>query len=524
MKSRQFVQAFACVMNDINPPHRFSMKAVREFEGEAEAAKPSKGLNTVAQQIATQYRRDTTSPVMVSGVLRLVELGLLFLSGMVLHAIFFGLSHLAWQYPAIVLIGSVLTVVFLDVSDCYQISALLRPVQTCGRLLLVWSGTFAVLALTGFVMKVSSDFSRMWFGSWFVAGFVLLVVLRLVMSQMIRRWARNGRMERRAVIVGGGKAAEALIRSVELQPDNDIRICGIFDDRDDKRSPPVVAGYPKLGNITELIEFARIARIDMLIVSLPLTAETRVLSLLKKLWVLPVDIRLSAHSNQLRFRPRSYSYIGAVPMLDIFDKPINDWDSVAKRAFDIVFSIVGIIVFSPVMLATAIAIKLDSKGPVIFRQKRHGFNNEIVEVYKFRSMYAEHADPTAKASVTKNDSRVTRVGRIIRKTSIDELPQFFNSLLGSLSLVGPRPHAVAAQSYNKLWTEVVDGYFARHRVKPGVTGWAQINGWRGEIDTDEKIKMRTEFDLYYIENWSLWFDLKIMLMTPFKLLNTENAY
>jgi Undecaprenyl-phosphate glucose phosphotransferase len=512
-------------MNDINPPHRFSLDAVRKFDGQPDAAKGSGGLSPIARQVATQYRRDTTSPVMVSGVLRLVEFAILFLSGMALYGIHFGFTtHFFWQYPAIILIGSVLTVVFLEFTDCYQIPSLLRPVQNAGRLLLLWSGTFAVLALTGFFMKVSADFSRMWFGSWFVTGFLLLFVLRLVMSRMIRRWARNGRMERRAVIVGGGKAAEALIRSVEMQPDNDIRICGIFDDRDDKRSPPVVAGYPKLGNITELIEFARIARIDMLIVSLPLTAETRVLSLLKKLWVLPVDIRLSAHSNQLRFRPRSYSYIGAVPMLDIFDKPINDWDSVAKRAFDIIFSVIGIIVFSPVMLATAIAIKLDSKGPVFFRQKRHGFNNEIIDVYKFRSMYVEHSDPTAKAAVTRNDSRVTRVGRFIRKTSIDELPQFFNSLLGSLSLIGPRPHAVSAQSYNKLWTEVVDGYFARHRVKPGVTGWAQINGWRGEIDTDEKIKMRTEFDLYYIENWSLWFDLKIMLLTPLRLLNTENAY
>ena len=262
----------------------------------------------------------------------------------------------------------------------------------------------------------------------------------------------------------------------------------------------------------------------MLIVSLPLTAETRVLSLLKKLWVLPVDIRLSAHSNQLQFRPRSYSYIGSVPMLDIFDKPINDWDSVAKRAFDIVFSLIGIVLLSPVMLATAIAIKLDSKGPVLFKQKRHGFNNEVIEVYKFRSMYTEQADPTAIRPVTKGDPRVTRVGRFIRKTSIDELPQFFNALFGSLSLVGPRPHAVAAQSHNLLYNEVVDGYFARHRVKPGVTGWAQINGWRGEMDTDEKIRMRTEYDLYYIENWSLWFDLKILFLTPVRLLNTENAY
>ncbi|RVC57248.1 undecaprenyl-phosphate glucose phosphotransferase, partial [Mesorhizobium sp. M00.F.Ca.ET.038.03.1.1] len=353
---------------------------------------------------------------------------------------------------------------------------------------------------------------------------VLIFGLRLVMSSLIRRWARDGRMERRALIVGGGKAAEQLIRSVEKQPYNDIRICGIFDDRNDKRSPPIVAGYPKLGTISELIEFARIARIDMLIVSLPLTAESRVLQLLKKLWVLPVDIRLSAHSNALQFRPRAYSYIGSVPMLDIFDKPINDWDSVAKRAFDIVFSLVGIILFSPVMLATAIAIKLDSKGPVLFKQKRHGFNNEIIEVYKFRSMFTDRSDPTAKQTVTKNDPRVTRVGRFIRKTSIDELPQFFNSLFGSLSLVGPRPHAIAAQSHNLLYNEVVDGYFARHKVKPGVTGWAQINGWRGEMDTNEKIRMRTEYDLYYIENWSMLFDLRILFLTPIRLLNTENAY
>jgi len=512
-------------MNEIDPSSRFSVDAVRKFADDDGSQKAESSLNTVARQVATQYRRDTMPPVMVSGVLRLVEFGLLFVSGMLLYGIYVGLTtHLYWQYPAIAVIGSLLTVILLEFTDCYQISALLRPVRNAGRLLLVWSGAFAVLALTGFFMKVSADFSRLWFGSWFVAGFVLLFGLRLFLSRMVRRWARNGRMERRAVIVGGGKAAETLIRSVEMQPDNDIRICGIFDDRDDRRSPPVVAGYPKLGNIAELIEFARIARIDMLIVSLPITAETRVLSLLKKLWVLPVDVRLSAHSSQLRFRPRSYSYIGSVPMLDIFDKPINDWDSVAKRAFDIVFSLIGIVVFSPVMLAAALAIKLDSKGPVIFRQKRHGFNNEIIDVYKFRSMYVEHSDPTAARVVTRGDSRVTRVGRFIRKTSIDELPQFFNSLFGSLSLVGPRPHAISAQSHNKLYAEVVDGYFARHRVKPGVTGWAQINGWRGEMDTDEKIKMRTEFDLFYIENWSLWFDLKIMLLTPIRLLNTENAY
>ncbi|MET3521035.1 undecaprenyl-phosphate glucose phosphotransferase [Mesorhizobium abyssinicae] len=511
-------------MNEIDPAHRFSMDAVRKFDGPA-PSEASSSLNDVARQVASQYRRDTMSPIMVSGVLRMVEFALLFLSGLCVYVYYVGFfKYLAWQYPLTIAAASFLAVVLLDVTDSYQVSALMRPIANFGRVLLVWAGTYALMALTAFIMKISEDYSRLLFGTWFVVGFVLIFGLRLVMSNLIRRWARDGRMERRAVIVGGGKSAEMLIRSVERQPYNDIRICGIFDDRGDKRSPPIVAGYPKLGNISELIDFARIARIDMLIVSLPLTAESRVLQLLKKLWVLPVDIRLSAHSNALQFRPRAYSYIGSVPMLDIFDKPINDWDSVAKRAFDILFSIIGIIVFSPVMLATAIAIKLDSKGPVLFKQKRHGFNNEVIEVYKFRSMYTDRSDPTAKQTVTKNDPRVTRVGRFIRKTSIDELPQFFNSLFGSLSLIGPRPHAIAAQSHNLLYNEVVDGYFARHKVKPGVTGWAQINGWRGEMDTNEKIRMRTEYDLYYIENWSLLFDLRILFMTPVRLLNTENAY
>lgn len=511
-------------MNEIDPKRRFSQEAVRKFEGD-DPRHTSGQINKVALQVASQYRRDTMSPIMVSGVLRLVEFGLLLVSGLALCALYVGFeTHLVWHYLGMTAAASLIAVVLLDMTDCYQVPALMRPVSSAGRIVLSWSGTLALFVLLGFFLKISEEFSRLWFGGWFVAGLALLLLPRLVLSRLIRRWARNGRMERRAVIVGGGKAAEALIRAVEQQPFNDIRICGIFDDRDDKRSPPVVAGYPKLGTISELIEFARIARIDMLIVSLPLTAETRVLSLLKKLWVLPVDIRLSAHSNQLQFRPRSYSFIGSVPMLDIFDKPINDWDSVAKRAFDIVFSLLGIVLLSPVMVATAVAIKLDSKGPVLFRQKRHGFNNEVIEVYKFRSMYIDKADASARNAVTRNDPRVTRVGRFIRKTSIDELPQFFNALFGSLSLVGPRPHAVAAQTHDLLYTEVVDGYFARHRVKPGVTGWAQINGWRGEMDTDEKIRMRTEYDLHYIENWSLLFDLKILVLTPVRLLDTENAY
>ncbi len=513
------------VVRDNDALSPFGRKAL-EASGKQDAGThgPVK-LGPLARQMAEQYQRETFSPLMLSGVMRMVEFGLVFLSGIASFLLYVGLgTHLIFYYPLTIIAGGALFVLMMEINDGYQINVLRSPGRYLRRLFISWAAVLGTLAIAGFLMKSSSDFSRGWFLYWALSACVLLVLSRLFIAWKIKRWARNGTMERRAVIVGGGPNAELLIRSLEQQPDNDIRICGIFDDRDDKRSPPIVAGYPKLGNINELIEFARIARIDMLIVSLPISAEARVLALLKKLWVLPVDIRLSALNNHLRFRPRAYSYVGAVPMLDIFDKPINDWDSVAKRVFDVVFSILGIVLLSPIMIGTAIAIKLDSKGPVIFKQKRHGFNNEIINVWKFRSMYTEMCDPSAKQAVTKNDPRVTRVGRFIRKASIDELPQFFNVLAGSLSLVGPRPHAVAAHSHNVLYNEVVDGYFARHRVKPGVTGWAQINGWRGEIDNENKIRMRTEFDLYYIENWSLWIDLKILFLTPIRLLNTENAY
>jgi Undecaprenyl-phosphate glucose phosphotransferase len=332
-------------------------------------------------------------------------------------------------------------------------------------------------------------------------------------------------MVRRVVIVGGGEPGAKLIEALQAEKDSDLRICGVFDDRSDDRSPLVVGGVPKLGNVDDLVEFTRLTRVDLILVSLPLTAEARVLEMVRKLWVLPVDVRLAAHMNQLRFRPRAYSYIGNVPVLDIFDKPIADWNMVLKAVFDRVAGALILLALLPAMAVIAIAVKLDSKGPILFRQPRYGFNNERIGVLKFRSLYHDQADVTARTLVTKDDPRVTRVGRVIRKTSLDELPQLFNVVFaGNLSLVGPRPHALNARAEQRLYEEAVDGYFARHRVKPGITGWAQINGWRGDTDTQEKIERRIECDLYYIENWSMMFDLYILLRTPLALVKAENAY
>ncbi|MBN9018623.1 MAG: undecaprenyl-phosphate glucose phosphotransferase [Rhizobiales bacterium] len=406
----------------------------------------------------------------------------------------------------------------------YDLAALRDPVAALARLLLGWALTMLLAAAVGFLLGVDSSGARQWLVAYAIVGIIYFLVSRAFLARLIARWSRSGRLERRAVIVGGGADAAKLIEALERDPTSGIRICGIFDDRADARSPDEIAGHAKLGTIAELVAFARVARIDLLLVAFPTSAEERLAAILRQLFVLPADIRLSALGSRLRLTPRAYSYVGEVPFLDLLDRPISGWDALAKRCFDIVVGTLALILLSPLMLGAAIAIRLDSPGPILFRQRRFGFNNEVIEVLKFRSMYHHLTDPTAKVAVTRDDPRVTRVGRFIRRSSIDELPQLFNVLRGELSLVGPRPHAVNAHTADRLWEEVVDGYFARHRVKPGITGWAQINGWRGEIDVPEKIQRRVECDLHYIERWSLLFDLYIILVTPLRLIRSENAF
>jgi Undecaprenyl-phosphate glucose phosphotransferase len=482
-------------------------------------------LSQQALEVATLFSDRPISRRLLAGVVRTVEFAVLACLGWALTTpaiTEFGIWRAALLPPAV----AAATVLFVQAFDAYQIHSFRSLTTQLGRVAAAWTMVFAAMVALWWLRSGETDLPVIGpaLARWFVAGFAAFVVGRAILTALCVSWTRDGRLERRAVIVGGGKLAEELIRGLEAQPGNDIRICGIFDDRTDDRSPAMVEGYPKLGTIAELVEFGRITKLDMLIVALPLTAMARVRQLLKKLWVLPVDIRLSAHTDKLRFRPRNYSYEGSLPFLDVVDKPLADWDAVSKRAFDLVIGTAALIALTPVMIAAAIAIKLDSKGPVFFRQKRFGFNNEVISVWKFRSMYTDRCDLEVKQAVTRGDPRVTPVGRFIRKTSIDELPQLFNVLAGELSLVGPRPHAVNAQTDDRMWDVVVDGYFARHKVKPGVTGWAQINGWRGEVDTPEKIRRRVEYDIYYIENWSVLFDLKILALTPFRLLDTRNAY
>ena len=483
-------------------------------------------LSPAALLVASQTTAAAYSPIVLAGTVRLLEFGLVMIVGLIAYVAYVvPLDGFEWFYVASVLAIAVLAMLAFQAADIYQVQAFRGYEKQYFRLASAWSVVFLVVIGASFFAKLGDQYSRVWLGSFYVVGLIALILFRRALFMLVRRWTREGRLDRRTVIVGADAKGDSLIRALGAQRDSDIRIVGMFDDRGDDRSPGQLAGQQKLGTVDDLLEFARRTRVDLVIFSLPISAENRILQMLKKLWVLPVDIRLAAHSNKLRFRPRAYSYLGNVPVLDIFDKPITDWDVVMKYLFDKAVGGLMLLAAAPIMLLTAIAIKLDSRGPVLFKQKRYGFNNELIEVYKFRSMHVDKCDATASKLVEKNDPRVTRVGRFIRKTSLDELPQLFNVVFkGNLSLVGPRPHAVHAKAENKVYDEAVDGYFARHRVKPGITGWAQISGWRGETDTQEKIQRRVEHDLYYIENWSVLFDLYIIAKTPFALAKTENAY
>jgi Undecaprenyl-phosphate glucose phosphotransferase len=484
-------------------------------------------LTPAAIAISSEKVGRAYSPIVVAGLVRVIDFAMLSAVG---TALYFGyvvpLSGFSWAFLAAIVGVSVTAVICFQAADIYQVQVFRGNLRQMTRMISSWAFVFLLFIGAAFAVKLGNEISRLWLAAFFFSGLAALVTGRSFLRLLVRGWSRQGRLDRRTIIVGADENGEQLVRALTTQDDSDIRVLGVFDDRNDDRAMDTCAGSPKLGKIDDILELARRTRIDLVLFALPISAETRILEMLKKLWVLPVEIRLSAHANKLRFRPRSYSYLGEVPTLNVFEAPITDWDLVMKWLFDHVVGFAVLVLALPVMGLVALAVKLDTPGPVLFCQKRFGFNNERIDVYKFRSMYHHLADPTASKVVIRNDPRVTRIGRFIRKTSLDELPQLFNVVFKSnLSLVGPRPHAVQGKLQSRLFDEAVDGYFARHRVKPGITGWAQINGWRGEVDTDEKIQKRVEFDLYYIENWSVLLDLYILLKTPLALMTkSENAY
>ncbi len=393
---------------------------------------------------------------------------------------------------------------------------LLRP-------LVAWAVVGGLLIAAAFVAKVSTDFSRGWVILWFVAGYAGFVLVRLGLGLLLARWQEIGRLTKTVAVVGAGRVGARLIAHLGRASDRELSLIGVYDDVAPAQAQPV-AGLDYRGTIDTLLADARRERIDMIVLALPWSEEERIVEILKRLWTLPVDIRLAPDMIGYQLTHCSFGTLGDVPVLNVFDRPLSDEKLVLKRLEDFGLACLMLVAFAPLMLLIAAAIKLTSPGPALFRQPRYGFNNTLIEVFKFRTMRIHEARPGELVQASQNDPRLTPIGGFLRRTSLDELPQLFNVLNGSMSLVGPRPHANGTRAANVPFEEAVQEYAARHRVKPGLTGWAQVNGWRGETDTLEKIQRRVEHDLFYIENWSLRFDLKILLMTVSEVLRRRNAW
>src|SRR5580698_10301144 len=362
-------------------------------------------LSPAALEVADEAFKPAYSPIVLAGTVRLIEAALVIAVGL---AVYFWhvvpAVGFAWYYVGAIVGIAIMAMLAFQVADIYQVQAFRGHEKQYMRLASAWSVVFLIAVTSSYFTQSGDQFSRVWLGSFYVVGLFALIAFRRALFLLVRRWTRQGRLDRRTVVVGADGSGEALIAALAAQRDTDVRVIGVFDDRGDGRSSTMCEGVPKLGTVDDLVEFARHTRVDLVIFALPVSAEGRILQMLKKLWVLPVDIRLAAHTNKLRFRPRSYSYIGQVPVLDIFDRPIADWDVVMKWLFDKIIGSLVLLCAAPLMLLIAIAVKLDSKGPILFRQKRYGFNNELIEIYKFRSMYVDQADPLATRVVTKNDS------------------------------------------------------------------------------------------------------------------------
>jgi Undecaprenyl-phosphate glucose phosphotransferase len=405
--------------------------------------------------------------------------------------------------------AAVLLIASLAVTEAYG----LRARERLGAHLARVGGAFA---LTGLMLAASLALAgahRAMFealGAWYALAFASLYMLHAWWWTSVRRLRRSGRLVPNIVIVGATQNAERLI--AQALKTRDVAVLGVFDDRKD-RTAEALHGVPILGDTSDLLGHRIMPYVDRVVITVSSTAQARVKALVERLRVLPNDITLFVDLGAKDAHDVTLSRLADIPLAHLSGRPHDEPAAALKRVQDLAIGALALVIAAPVMAAIALAVKLDSPGPVFFRQRRHGFNNEEIVVWKFRSMFHDRRDDAAQRQVHYGDERVTRVGRFIRRTSLDELPQIFNVLAGEMSLVGPRPHAVKMKTGAVESHRLVAEYAHRHRIKPGITGWAAINGSRGPVDTPEAVRRRVALDIDYIERQSFWLDLYIMALT-----------
>ena len=387
----------------------------------------------------------------------------------------------------------------------------------------VWAETFFILLLLAYALKTSDYYSRVAVGTWLVGTPFLLSGWRILGRTLFFSLARRESLKRNALVWGSGDLADELAQTIERSPWLGLRLTEYINDTDGDCPPlGLQAPQPSGGQdvIDRLERLARRGDFDILYVALPTTARARIGEVLDRLADTTVTVYMVPDYFISSLFNGKWSNLEGIPLISVYDTPFWGVDGWVKRVEDIVLSSLFLLVAAIPMLLIAAAIKLTSAGPILFKQRRYGMNGQEISVWKFRTMRVCEDGPTVPQAL-RNDPRVTPLGAFLRRTSLDELPQFINVLKGDMSIVGPRPHAVA---HNEIYRSQVKGYMLRHKVRPGITGWAQINGWRGETDTLDKMTKRVEHDLWYIRNWSLWLDLKIALLTGIRGFCGTTAY
>lgn len=380
-----------------------------------------------------------------------------------------------------------------------DLGKMLRSVAT------VWGSVVILIMLAMYLTKTAIEISRVWFVSWSLLCLIVLSLQRLAAYLFLRWLRKQGYNYKTVLLVGSGPVSEQVVKTIRDAAWSGLRICG--------RTEPA--------QLHEWAERPDDQQPDEIWLCLPLSDEAGIRTSLDALRHSVANIRLVPDWFSIKLINHGISEALGIPMLDLSASPVTGVTRLFKEIEDRVLALLILLLITPLMIVIAVAVKVTSPGPVYFRQRRNGWNGSIIKVYKFRTMYVHQEDDGQVSQATKNDPRITPLGAFLRRTSLDELPQFINVLQGRMSIVGPRPHAVAHNDYYK---EQVPRYMLRHKVKPGITGWAQVHGFRGETDTLEKMEKRVEYDLYYIEHMSLWLDLKIIAMTVFKGFANRNAY
>jgi len=388
-----------------------------------------------------------------------------------------------------------------------------------GNVLTSWLVIVALLLLIGWATRTLGSFDLHVILAWVLATPVALFAAHLLMPVVLPRLLAAEGVQRIAVIAGQGELGRELAERVQGAPFLGIRFAGYFDDRSPERIGGVKPGEI-LGSLSELAEYAKTHRVDLIYITMPMASQPRILKLLEELRDTTASIYFTPDIFLFDLIQARMDTIGGIPVVAVCETPFHGVNALIKRASDIVLASAILALVSPLMLAVAIGIKLSSPGPVLFKQRRYGVDGREIIVYKFRTMTVLE-DGEVIRQATRDDPRVTRFGAFLRQTSLDELPQFINVLQGRMSVVGPRPHAVA---HNEMYRKLIRGYMIRHKVKPGITGLAQVNGLRGETDSLEKMKARIEYDLAYLRDWSLQLDLQIVLKTIFVVLKKQHAY